>query len=76
MTRDDQVRKTKTKIEIELTGEQVLALEEMIRMAVVDERNYEDMVRASKLVEEISDTYDYYFSNGLIRPDFDEEEED
>ena len=45
-------------------------------MAVVDERNYEDMVRASKLVEEISDTYDYYFSNGLIRPDFDEEEED
>jgi hypothetical protein len=76
MTRDDQVRKTKTKIEIELTGEQVRALEEMLRMAQVDERNYEDMVRASKLVEEISDTYDYYFSNGLIRPDFDEEEED
>ena len=73
MTRDDQVRKTKTKIEIELTGEQVRALEEMIRMAQVDERNYEDMVRASKLVEEISDTYDYYFSNDLIRP---EEEED
>ena len=76
MTRDDQVRKTKTKIEIELTGEQVRALEEMLVTVQVDDYNHKDIERASKLVNEISDTYDYYFSNGLIRPDYDEEEEE
>ena len=73
MTRDDQVRKTKIKMEIELTGEQVRALKEMLHMSEINERNYRDMVRAAELVEAISETYDYYFSNDLIRP---EEEED
>ena len=73
MSRDDQVRKTKIEIGIELTGDQVLALKEMLHTSEVDERNYKTMVRAAELVEAISETYDYYFSNDLIRP---EEEED
>ena len=66
MTRDEQVRRTKYTIEIEMTGDQVLALRR-----AADKHCLEP--EASKLIREIEDTYDCHFSNDMIRPDCDEE---
>ena len=71
MNRDEQVRRTTIKIEIELTGNQVRALQRVKceRMTDVSDTNYE----AGNLISEISDVYDDHFHNGMIRPDCDEE---
>ena len=74
MTRDELVLKTKIKIEIELTGNQVRALQRVKyeHMTDVNDTNYE----AGSLITVISDIYDDHFDNDLIRPDWDAEMEE
>jgi len=72
MRRDEQVLKTRIKIEIELTGNQVRALQRVKyeHMMDVSDTNYE----AGTLITEISDVYDDHFHNDMIRPNWDEED--
>tara|TARA_R100000664_G_C2716917_1_gene111701 strand:- start:96 stop:326 length:231 start_codon:yes stop_codon:yes gene_type:complete len=74
MTRDEQVLRTTIKVEIELTGIQVRALQRVKNehMMDVSDTNYD----AGILITEISNVYDDHFDNNLIRPDWDDGTED
>ena len=73
MTRDEQVLKTTITIEIELTGNQVRALER-VKLEHMRDRFSATNFEAGNLITEISDVYADHFHNNLIRPDWDEEE--
>ena len=65
MTRDEQVLRTTIKIEIELTGNQVRALQKVKyeHMTDISDTNYQ----AGNLIKEIGDVYDDHFHNDMIR---------
>ncbi len=62
MTRDEQVRATPVAIKIEVTGNQILKLQ---NCAYIHGDLPEEVL---ELIDHVAEQYDGFFSNGLIQP--------